>query len=340
MPPASAVSFVNPGERDVNLPLALGTNTFSVAGDSVTSGTPFGLGLFFNDETNPGIAVYNANGGTGAFSVQAQETSTMGEATGGAATVPGPGVTSWAAGDGYSVTLTSYRMTSSSTPFVDLVGSGGAVGTPNGTADTHGAFTLEVTQPGDIQVFSSMGSAPAAGFDALAPGRTTITFDESPFPDGSANGALGAGARGVEITTQYSPLGVTFGTAAGGRQNWVFGQFSAAFTGKSLGNNTTTFIGPFQQPITATFTTAQAAVGLVVTDGDATVGSAVLTAYSGPNGTGTALGSAASPGGAGNDPYFLGIVDTSGTPRIRSVIVRFQRVSGSDLTIDGVTFKP
>jgi hypothetical protein len=54
---------------------------------------------------------------------------------------------------------------------------------------------------------------------------------------------------------------------------------------------------------------------------------------------GIALASVSSPGGSGNDPCFLGIVDTSGTPRIRSVIVRFQRVAGSDLPVDDLTFR-
>ena len=89
----------------------------------------------------------------------------------------------------------------------------------------------------------------------------------------------------------------------------------------------------------ATFTVAKSAVGVVVRDGDPSVGSATLTAYSGPNGTGIALGSAGSPGGAGNDPYFLGLVDTGSTPRIRSVVVRIQRVGGSDITLDDFTFR-
>jgi hypothetical protein len=75
-----------------------------------------------------------------------------------------------------------------------------------------------------------------------------------------------------------------------------------------------------------------------VVEGDASVGFATLTAYSGPNGTGTALGSVSSPGGAGNDPYFLGLVDTGASARIRSVVIRFERNGNADLTIDDLTF--
>src|SRR2546428_9593766 len=110
--------------------------------------------------------------------------------------------------------------------------------------------------------------------------------------------------------------------------------YTTLFRSKSIGNNNFSFQGP----VATTFPLPRAAVGVVATDGDNLIGFATLTAYSGPNGTGTALGIARSPGGTGNDPYFLGLVDTSGTPRIRSVIVRFQRVSGSDLTIDTFTF--
>jgi hypothetical protein len=191
-----------------------------------------------------------------------------------------------------------------------------------------------VTQPGGMQSFASLGTTPPVGFDSLAPDRTTITFDESPFPDGSPNPPLGAGARGVEVTNQYSSLGVSFGTASGSIQTFVFGQFNSLYQGKSLGNNNFSFQGP----VAATFPLPRAAVGLVATDSDTLIGFTTLTAYSGPNGTGTALGIARSPGGTGNDPYFVGLVDTSGTPRIRSVVVRFQRASGSDLTIDNFTF--
>jgi len=334
LPSASPVNFVNPGNKDVNLPLALGSNTFTMVGDSTTTGSPFGLNLFFNDETIPGITVYNSNGGTGAFSVQAAETATDGYATGGASSVPASGVVSVATDDGFAVTLAAFTMRSTTTPFVDLA-TGLDIGTPNGTADTVTAsMTLSVTQPGGMQAFASLGTTPPVGFDSLAPDRTTISFDESPFPDGSPNPALGAAVRGVEITSQYSSLGVSFGTASGNIQTFVFGRFNTLYLGKSIGNNNFSFQGP----VAATFPLPRAAVGVVATDSDNLIGFATLTAYSGPNGTGTALGVARSPGGTGNDPYFLGLVDTSGTPRIRSVIVRFQRVSGSDLAIDTFTF--
>src|SRR2546426_2039054 len=45
---------------------------------------------------------------------------------------------------------TLFRSRSSPTPFVDLI-SGYDVGVSNGTADTVGAFTLDVTRPGDMQ---------------------------------------------------------------------------------------------------------------------------------------------------------------------------------------------
>jgi hypothetical protein len=337
LPSGTAVSFLNPGAEDINLPLSLGTNTFTIVGDQTTASSPFGLNLFFNDEVIPGITVFNANGGTGAFSIEAPETSTTGFATGGPGPVPASGVTSAATSDGFAVTLTSYTMKSSSSPFVDLM-NGFTAGSSNGTADTVGSFTLDVTRPGNFQSFAVQGSAAPAGFDALSPpgSRTTITFDDPNFPDGSANPSLGAGARGVEITTQYASLGVSFGTAAGNIQSFVFGAFGGLITTKSLGNN----IFNFQGPIAATFTTVKSSVGVIVTDDDASVGAATLTAYAGPNGTGVALASVSSPGGTGNDPFFLGLVDTSGSPRIRSVIVRFQRVSGSDLTADNLTFAP
>jgi hypothetical protein len=338
LPTATPFSFLNPGAHDIDLPLALGTKTFTVVGDQTTAGTAFGLNLFFNDDVLPAISVFNTNGDTGAFSVQAPETSTAGVATGGATSVPASGVTSFITGSGIAVTLTSYTMRSAASPFVDFT-SGFIVGTTNGTADTVAAFTLEVTQPGGMQTFAAPGYDPPDAFTAPAPGRTTITFDENPFPDGSANGPLGAGARGAEVTAQYSPLGVSFGTAAANVQTFVFGQFTPRYRGKSLGNNAFAFQGSFQSPIGATFTLPQSAVGTVVIDDDGLIGFATLTAYAGPNGTGIALASVSSPGGAGNDPYFLGLVDAGGgAPRILSVIVRFQRVSGSDLAIDDFTF--
>ncbi|HEU4400879.1 MAG TPA: hypothetical protein VFT43_02120, partial [Candidatus Polarisedimenticolia bacterium] len=333
LPTASPVAFINPGQEDIDLPLTLGTNSFTMVADQTTSDSPFGLNLFFNDQIIPAITVDNANGGSGPFSIQPPETNTAGVATGGNTSVPASGVSSYVTGDGYAATLTSYGVRSTATPFVDLA-AGFVIGASNGTADTVSSFTLEVTQPGNMQAFASLGAGVPSGFAALAPGRTTINFDENPLPDGSANGPLGGGVRGTQITTQYAPLGVSFGAAAGGIASYVYGAFNAAFTGKSLGNDAFSFQGP----VAATFTLAETAVGVVVRDGDAGVGAATLTAYSGPSGTGIALGSASSPGGTGNDPYFLGLVDTSATPRIRSVIVRFQRVSGSDLTVDDFTF--
>ena len=61
LPTASAVAFINPGDKDINLPLALGSNTFTVVGDSVTTASPFGLSLFYNDHTIPDVDVYNTD---------------------------------------------------------------------------------------------------------------------------------------------------------------------------------------------------------------------------------------------------------------------------------------
>jgi len=143
--------IMNPGNTAVstaiNVPLASGTNQFSLYADSPTN-TPafYGLNLFFDgNNTTPGISVFVplnsssfvANGSPTTLALDGSPT-------------PGAGTLSFT-GDGFTATLTNYTWSAPTVNNLDRVSPFDNV--PNGNNDFVGTFTLEVSpvpEPGSL----------------------------------------------------------------------------------------------------------------------------------------------------------------------------------------------
>lgn len=144
-------AFLNNGATsgnlgEISIPLNYGISTYTLVGDGVFAGNLFyGAVLFFNGvATPPQIAVYNANAGTGAFSVQAAGATIMGGANGGGFFDVAPGTAVFTAKDGTRVQVLDYTIDATTGP-QDLVSWGG-IGA-NGTPDTIATLTLKVSPP-------------------------------------------------------------------------------------------------------------------------------------------------------------------------------------------------
>jgi hypothetical protein len=151
---------------EISIQLQSGLNTFTLYGNGVFPGTlDFGAILFFDhqvvlrtDCTDPSgaplvvpqIAVYNANGSTGAFSIQPPGTNIMSGSNGGTffGCAPGPNPTTgkaqYIAPDGTTVTVKNFTINSVSST-ADLISYYyiGADGIP----DTVATLQLDVTPP-------------------------------------------------------------------------------------------------------------------------------------------------------------------------------------------------
>ena len=129
---------------EINVPLQAGLNTFNLVGNGIYPTNAFyGAVLFFNGvPTPPQVAVYNQNGATGSFLVQAQGTTIMSNANGGHGFDPAPGTNRYVTADGTVVEVVSFTINSltSSTDEVSAYNIGA-----NGQMDTTGTLILRVT---------------------------------------------------------------------------------------------------------------------------------------------------------------------------------------------------
>ena len=93
--------------------------------------------------------MYNQNGGSGVFSVQAQGTQIMSNATGGHIFDPAPGTNRYVTADGTVVEVVSFTINSQSSS-TDEVGSYN-IGA-DGIMDTTATLILQVTLPEHLQI--------------------------------------------------------------------------------------------------------------------------------------------------------------------------------------------
>ncbi len=138
----SSPTFLTSGNTDAslnpNLTLSAGFNTIQFAGNTSVTGGYYAVNLYFNNDlVQNRITAVVTNNGLSSFSVVAAGVNTFGNPN---TSQPSSGEISFSTG-GYVVTLTSFQTT---LPRPDLVGNY-ATG-PDGTLDTAGSFTLNVTQ--------------------------------------------------------------------------------------------------------------------------------------------------------------------------------------------------
>jgi hypothetical protein len=131
------------GLGEIDVPLTAGVHTLMIVGNGLFAGNGYyGAVLFFDGHaTPPDAAVYNANNGTGAFSVQPAGTTIMSNANGGHFFDPAPGTATYTAANGTKVTVLSYTI-NATTSSTDLV-SGGQIWA-NGVNDTVANLVLSV----------------------------------------------------------------------------------------------------------------------------------------------------------------------------------------------------
>jgi hypothetical protein len=131
---------------EISIQLKSGINTFTLYGNRVfPSNLYYGAVLFFDGrQVGPQIAVYNQNGGTGSFMVQAAGTTIIGSANGGVFFDQAPGSSVYTAPDGTKVAVKSFTINSVSST-TDRISdySIGADGNP----DTVATLQLNVTPP-------------------------------------------------------------------------------------------------------------------------------------------------------------------------------------------------
>ena len=139
---------------EIDIPLAKGNNVFTLYGTGIfPANTHYGAVLFFDgQQVNPQIAVYNVNGGAGAFSVRRCPPETvfsvppaapapcviMGGANGGWFFDYSPGTHTFVAKDGSTVEVTRFTINALDSA-VDKVGhyDVGPDGTPDAVAKLH-----------------------------------------------------------------------------------------------------------------------------------------------------------------------------------------------------------
>jgi hypothetical protein len=132
---------------EVSIPLNNGTNTFDLIGSNLPqqpAGSYYSAELFLDGvAVHPQISVYNSDGGSGSFVVNANGVSIMGSANGGIMPDIAPGSSIYVAPDGANVEVISYDVSTQGT--TDEVGFN-TIGA-DGYTDTIAHLTLEVTPP-------------------------------------------------------------------------------------------------------------------------------------------------------------------------------------------------
>ena len=153
-PPGGA--FVNAGDgpgTSISMPLAVGTNTFTLHAEYSGPFTYMGLNLFFDgDNANPRISVYGSNGSTGGTATAGTTYRVDGTQ------VPGAGTDTFTVGGYYRVTLSSYLY--SNGQGVDRVADLNDV--PSQVPDNTVTFVLEVEELRNVPMLSSAAAAALA----------------------------------------------------------------------------------------------------------------------------------------------------------------------------------
>ena len=129
---------------EIDIQLEPGLNTFELVGNGIfPANTHYGAVLFLDSvATPPQIAVYNENGGSGEFMVQAKDTDIMGGANGGLFFDKAPGTNVFVTEDGTLVEVVSFVINAASSTTDEV--SGYAIGS-DGTDDMTATLVLRVT---------------------------------------------------------------------------------------------------------------------------------------------------------------------------------------------------
>ena len=138
-------AYLNSGDgaaTAINSPLGSGTYQFFIFGEPGADNGEFGLNLYFDGGTSPGISVFAAANlsATGPVPLFAADTSAATRLLDGS-TGPGAGTLTYSDGSS-NVTLTAYQFSDPTVNNLDRVNAFAA--TPSGANDFIGSFTLQV----------------------------------------------------------------------------------------------------------------------------------------------------------------------------------------------------
>ncbi len=209
----------------ISIPLQIGVNNFALVADGFYSGNEnYGAVLFLNGvSASPQIAVYNSNGGTGAFSVQPAGTDITGSAEGGSSSDKAPGSSFYVTSDGTKVEVVSFVVDSKNGLTDEISGEnfGG-----NGVPDTVAKLSLKVT-PSVTVPLATFSASPLSG---AAPLQVSFTDSSTGSPT-SWNWDFGDGttANTQNPTHTYSAAGIYTATLTASNGNGTSSS-SAAIT--------------------------------------------------------------------------------------------------------------
>ncbi|ALK05598.1 MAG: hypothetical protein AAY43_07680 [Methanosarcina sp. 795] len=199
----------------ISIPLQLGVNNFSLVADGIYSGNEYyGAVLFLNGfSDSPQIAIYNSNGGAGAFSVQPAGTDITGSAEGGSSSVKAPGSSFYVTPDGTKIEVVSFVVDSKKGLTDEISGENfGANGVPDTVAKLSLIVTPSVTVP--------LASFSASSLSGTAPLQVSFTDSSTGSPT-SWNWDFGDGASSTEQnpTHTYSTPGTYTATLTASNGN-------------------------------------------------------------------------------------------------------------------------
>ncbi len=199
----------------ISIPLQLGVNNFSLVADGIYSGNEYyGAVLFLNGfSDSPQIAIYNSNGGAGAFSVQPAGTDITGSAEGGSSSVKAPGSSFYVTPDGTKIEVVSFVVDSKRGLTDEISGENfGANGVPDTVAKLSLIVTPSVTVP--------LASFSASSLSGTAPLQVSFTDSSTGSPT-SWNWDFGDGASSTEQnpTHTYSAPGTYTATLTASNGN-------------------------------------------------------------------------------------------------------------------------
>ena len=156
---------------EIDIQLEPGLNTLELIGNGIfPTNTHYGAVLFLDSvATPPQIAVYNENGVSGEFMVQAKDTDIMGGANGGLFFDKAPGTNVFVTEDGTLIEVVTFVINAASSTTDDV--SGYTIG-PDGTNDMTATLVLRVTpNPLDLTLTSlTIDPADSTGATTNAPG--------------------------------------------------------------------------------------------------------------------------------------------------------------------------
>ncbi|MDD4248615.1 MAG: PKD domain-containing protein, partial [Methanosarcina sp.] len=236
----------------ISIPLQLGINNFSLVADGFyPENENYGAVLFFDGvSVSPQVAVYNSNGGTGAFSVQPAGTDITGSAEGGSSLDKAPGSSFYVTPDGTKVEVLSFVLDSKKGLTDEVTGENlGA----NGVPDTIAKISLKVT-PSVTVPLASFSASPVSG---TAPLNVAFTDSSSGSPN-SWNWDFGDGAVSPEQNPAhtYSGAGKYAATLTVSNANGTNSTFAAITVLEPVlpAANFTTNVTSGNAPLTVQFT--------------------------------------------------------------------------------------